>query len=237
MDQPVTQQSLSRIGAIRQSLSLMSGNILVLSITDLLGNFSRRLVFPYVSLYILALGGTAAQIGLVTALAPLAGLLVFPLGGYIADHANRVRLIVLAGVYMSFLVLLRGLAPSWEFIAVAALIQGVVAIQFPARSALIADSLSPENRGKGIAMMNTIATTLAIFAPYLAGIIVDRYGPNLGVRMLYAVMFTTTISATLIHWRFLKEPTPTTGKTASRGIQFSALSNTLREAYRASPPC
>ena len=64
--------------AIRRSLKLMSGNILVFSITDLLGNFSRRLVFPYMSLYILALGGNAAQIGYVTALAPLAGLVMFP---------------------------------------------------------------------------------------------------------------------------------------------------------------
>ena len=235
MEQTVTQQPLSRIDTIRRALSLMSGNILVLSITDLLGNFSRRLVFPYVSLYILALGGNAAQIGLVTALAPLAGLIVFPLGGYIADHANRVRLIVLAGVYMSFLVLLRGIAPSWEFIAVAAMLQGVIAIQFPARSALIADTLSPEERGKGIAMMNTIATTLAIFAPYLAGIIVDRYGPNLGVRMLYGVMLATSISSTLINWRFLKEPTPQTARTASGSLQFAALSKTLRDAYSGIP--
>ena len=121
----------------------MSGNILVLSVTDLLGNFSRRLVFPYVSLYILALGGNAAQIGYVTALAPLAGLVMFPLGGYIADHANRVRLIVLANAVTTVLVLMRGIAPSWEFIAVAAMVQGLSAIQFPARSALIADSLLP----------------------------------------------------------------------------------------------
>lgn len=37
----------------RQRFTYLKGNILVFSITDLLGNFSRRLVFPYVSLYIL----------------------------------------------------------------------------------------------------------------------------------------------------------------------------------------
>lgn len=235
MEQPNTKHPSPRIDAIRRALGLMSGNILVLSITDLLGNFSRRLVFPYLSLYILALGGNAAQIGYVTALAPLAGLLMFPLGGYIADHANRVRLIVIANVITTVLVLMRGVAPSWEFIAVAALLQGLGAIQFPARSALIADSLSPGERGKGIAMMNTVANTLAIFAPYLAGIIVERYGPNLGVRMLYAIMFVTSISLTLIHARFLKEPKPSSAQTGLGGLQLSALSRTLKDAYSGIP--
>ena len=232
MEQPATQQQPSRIASIRRTLSLLSGNILILSITDLLGNFSRRLVFPYVSLYILALGGNATEIGYVTALAPLAGLVMFPLGGYIADHANRVRLIVLANVVMSVLVLMRAIAPSWEFIAVASLLQGSVAIQFPARSALIADSLSPKDRGKGIAMMNTIATTLAIFAPYLAGIIVDQYGPDFGVRILYIIMLTTSITVTLIHARFLKEPP---SKTNTTDFRISELSQTLKEAYSGVP--
>ena len=74
---------------------------MVFSITDLLGNFSRAMVFPYVSLYILALGGNAAQIGIVNSLAPLAGLIMFPLGGYFADRTNRVKLIVLASYLWS----------------------------------------------------------------------------------------------------------------------------------------
>ena len=45
-------------GFFRNRFSYMAGNIGVFSLTDLLGNFARSLVFPYVSLYILALGGT-----------------------------------------------------------------------------------------------------------------------------------------------------------------------------------
>jgi MFS family permease len=216
--------------AMRRSVKLMSGNILVFSITDLLGNFSRRLVFPYVSLYILALGGNAAQIGYVTALAPLAGLVMFPLGGYIADHANRVKLIILANIFTAILVFMRGIAPTWEFIALAALLQGLGAIQFPAKSSIIADSLSPGDRGKGIAMMNTVATTLAIFAPYLAGLIVDRYGPNLGVRILYLIMLMTAITLTLIHARYLQEPNP-----KPTTFRLAELSQTLKEAYSGIP--
>jgi MFS family permease len=130
------------------------------------------------------------------------------------------------------LVLVRGVAPSWELIAVASLLQGLGSIQFPARSALIADSLLPGDRGKGIAMMNTMATTLAIFAPYLAGIIVEQYGPNLGVRVLYAIMFIAYVAMTLIHARYLKEP-PTTINAAA--FRLSELATTLKESYSGIP--
>ena len=50
----------SVIGNVKR---LMSGNIMVFSITGLLGNFARAMVFPYASLYVLALGGDARTIG------------------------------------------------------------------------------------------------------------------------------------------------------------------------------
>ena len=74
---------------------LMSGNIMVFSITGLLGNFARAMVFPYASLYVLALGGDARTIGWVNFLRPLAGLIAFPIAGYLTDRASRVKLIVL----------------------------------------------------------------------------------------------------------------------------------------------
>jgi hypothetical protein len=69
----------------------VSGNILVFALTDLLGNFARGMVFPYASLYILALGGDAAQIGVIAFLGQLAGLFLLPAAGYITDHADRIR--------------------------------------------------------------------------------------------------------------------------------------------------
>ena len=46
----------------QRCLQFMRGNMLVLTLSNLLGNFSRAMVFPYTSLFILALGGDAAQI-------------------------------------------------------------------------------------------------------------------------------------------------------------------------------
>jgi MFS family permease len=218
---------MSRNRSLRSAFRFVSGNILVLSVTGMLGNFARAMVFPYVSLYILALGGDATQIGLVNSLRPLAGLLAFPIGGYLADHASRIKLIVLANFFSAGIILMYFLAPTWQVIAVAASLQGFAVLMFPARSALVADSLSPSDRGRGIAAMNTIMSVLAIIAPFIAGVVVDVYGPNSGVRMLYGAMLALYLASAIIHMRFLKETKPPTRER----LDLSRLPQVLQGAY------
>jgi MFS family permease len=67
--------------------------------------FFRKIVFSYSSLYILAVGGGEAEIGLVNSFGPLAGLIMFPISGYLTDRTGRVKPIVMAG-YLSALALL-----------------------------------------------------------------------------------------------------------------------------------
>ena len=210
---------------------LMSGNIMVFSITGLLGNFARAMVFPYASLYVLALGGDARTIGWVNFLRPLAGLIAFPIAGYLTDRASRVKLIVLGNYLSVAFLLIYVLAFRWEIIAIASLMSGLVVLGFPPRSALIADSLSPEDRGRGIATMDTISSGLSIFAPYIAGIVVELSGPNTGVRTLYGAMLVLYLASAVIHARFLKESRP---KLHTR-LTVSSLPKLLTEAYSGMP--
>ena len=119
----------------------MRGNILVLSISGSLGGFTRGMAFPYLPLFILSLGGQPAEIGLVYALSPLGGLLVFPIAGYLADHTSRAKLIAYTDYFISTILLLYVFAQSWHWIALARLIQGFAILKNPASSAIIADSL------------------------------------------------------------------------------------------------
>src|SRR5512135_2182613 len=109
---------------MRSALRFVNGNIAVFAVTDLLGNFARSMVFPYSSLYILALGGDAAQIGFVAFIGQLAGLVLLPVAGHITDRSDRVHLIVLAGFLSSLFIGLSAVAPSWQVVAVAALLSG-----------------------------------------------------------------------------------------------------------------
>jgi MFS family permease len=215
----------------RSALRAVSGNLLIFALTDLMGNFARGLVFPYASLYILALGGDAAQIGVIAFLGQLAGLFLLPVAGHITDHAGRIRLIVLASLLSSLFLLAFIFAPGWQMLALASLLSGTVVFQFPAYASLIADSLSPQGRGSGIGILNTISSSLAIVAPYIAGVVIERYSANLGLRILYAAMLLIYLASAVIQHFTLKENT-----TARREpLHLAALLDALNKAYRGIP--
>lgn len=222
---------MSQARSLRDVLRFMQGNILVLTATRVLGMFCRSMVFPYASLYILALGGEPSQIGFVNSLRPLAGLIMFPIAGYITDLAGRVKLIALAGYLSGAILLMYVFAPNWEVIALAALLQGFMVFQFPPTSAIIADSLSPQNRGMGIATMNTIAGVPAMFAPYLAGALLDTYGVNVGMRYLYGCLMVASLVSATINLRFLKE----TSERSEGKLGLSNLPGAFAKAYGSIP--
>jgi MFS family permease len=216
---------------VRSALRAVSGNLLVFALTDLMGNFARGLVFPYASLYILALGGDAAQIGVIAFLGQLAGLFLLPVAGHITDHADRIRLIVLASLLSSLFLLAFIFAPGWQMLALASLLSGTVVFQFPAYASLIADSLSPQGRGSGIGILNTISSSLAIVAPYIAGVVIERYTANLGLRLMYAAMLLIYLATALIQHFTLKENTIA----RREPLHLAALLDALSKAYRGIP--
>lgn len=190
---------------IKRRFSFMEGNLTVLTIRQVVGMFFRRMVLTYAPLFVYAVGGTSAQIGVINSLRPLAGLLMFPISGYLADKISRVKIIALADILSAVTMLSYVLAPSWEWIAVGALLQGFMVFSFPPTSAILADSLSPENRGIGIAVMNTLANAFAMFSPYIAASILVYLGDNIGMRLLYGMLGLQFVFSAIIVYKRLKE--------------------------------
>lgn len=214
-----------------KTFGFMRGNVLVLSISGALGMFCRGMAFPYTPLFILSLGGAPAEIGLIYALGPLGGLIIFPIAGYLADHTSRARLIAFTGYLSSAFILLIVFAPSWHWVALARLLQGFAVLQFPASSALIADSLPPENRGRGMATMTTVSGVFAIIAPFAAGVMLDAYGVDTGVRILYAIMAVAYAAGATINLLFIKETT----RPKTEEVELSHLSTAFKSSYTGIP--
>lgn len=218
---------MSRMRSIRSAFGFLRGNILVISLTGALGMLCRGMVFPYASLYILELGGDSAKIGFVNSLRPLAGLLMFPIAGYLADVVGRVKLVALASYLSAAILSLYVFAPSWEVIALAGMLHGFVVFQFPASSAIIADSLPPRERAMGMATMRSIAGTVAMLSPYLAGSLLDITGVNVGMRYLYGLMMVIALVSATISLRFLRE----TSVPSSERPSLSDVPGIFRSAY------
>jgi len=199
--------------------------MLVLTVRQTIG-----MVFPYASLFILEVGGTSSQIGIVNSLRPLAGLLMFPLSGYLTDRTSRVKLIALAGYLSAASMLLYVFAPSWEWIALGALIQGFMVFQFPPTSAILADSLTPENRGTGIAAMNSLATGFSLFSSYIAGMLLEMLGVSLGMRVLYGLLASSSFVTAILVSRYMEDTAEVAGYDT-----LPSMGTILRETYSGIP--
>jgi MFS family permease len=79
--------------------------------------------------------------------------------------------------------------------------------------------------------MNTISNSLAIFAPFIAGMVIEKYTANLGMRILYGGMFIIYLGSTLIQHRYLRETSPT----PRQPLKIAALTQALGQAYGSIP--
>jgi MFS family permease len=122
-----------------------------------------------------------------------------------------VKLIAAAGYLSALTMLLYLVAPSWEWIALSALLQGFMVFEYPPTSAILADSVDSKRRGTAVATMNTVSGGLSMVSPFLAGMILEQYGDNLGMRVLYGLLVLSQIVNATLVLRFLEETAPEAG--------------------------
>lgn len=96
----------------RSIRSLMKGSVLVLTVSRVIWSVSMSIVFPFLSLYIIELGGTKPIVGMVNALGSVASMFLFPVGGYLADKAGRAKLVGISTVLFASSFLLFIFAPT-----------------------------------------------------------------------------------------------------------------------------
>jgi MFS family permease len=167
-------------------------------------DFASELPATYYPLYVQALGGTAASIGLIGAIEGISrGIVQIP-GGYLADKYGRKWLIASMTFVAAFSKLLYILAPTWEWIAIGALLTGVTNIYGPALMAIVADSVPKEKRGMAFSIINLINSVSTTPAPLLAGLLYARMGLVPSMRLGYGVALIGFLIAALMRTR-LKE--------------------------------
>ena len=75
--------------------------------------------------------------------------------------------------------------------------------------------------------MHTVSGTAAIFAPLVAGLLLDHYGVDTGMRILYGAMSAAYVVGALINLLFITE----THREENVHISFSNASEILKRAY------
>ena len=206
--------------------SLMKGNVLILTVSRVIWSVSGAVVRPYMSLYLLALGGSNQVIGLANAMADLAGMFLYPVGGYIADKAGRAKLVGVATFLYASSFLLFIFAPSWQWLAIGMAYQQLVLFYMPALNALMADSIPVGTRGRIYSMMMVIPEAVRIFVPYIGGWLIAVYTLEPAMRIGYTLSFFLAVFVGFLRYRYLTE---TIESTSSVGRNIPHI---LRESYR-----
>ncbi len=207
----------------------MRGNILVMTICESMWRISSDVIWPFLSLYVLFLGGKYETIGQVMALGNIASMILYPLGGYIADYQGRIRLIgyMTFGYAASFLI--PALTNNWQWLAVGMFAQSFVSFYFPAMQALRADSLPPSQRGIGFATTMAIPSAVGIASPMIGGWLIERLGMGPAIHGLYFLGFAVGLVVAFIRLRLLKETVERPGQIE---FSFRMIPGLLVSSYR-----
>ena len=147
-------------------------------ISSLFGNYTLKFAL---SMYILEKTGSASAFATILAVAMLPTILLSPLGGILADRANRRSIMVVLDVLSGLTVLFAGLAlPLGHEMLVVGILLVVLSVlsafESPTVQACIPQMLSNDNLTKGNAVVNQVQAIAALVTPFLGSLIYVAFG-------------------------------------------------------------
>jgi MFS family permease len=195
-----------------------------------LANIAGQMAYSLLSLYLVELGATVGQVGLVFTVASLVPTLLQILGGWLSDTIGRLRAIALGSTIscVGYLVFL--LSPSWEWVMLGLCVEYISnAVVGPSFSAYIAEQSPEEQRGRVFGLTQSIYMLVTVVGPALGGLLAYRLGFR---QMLLAALIFYGVATVVRVWmatakRFAPERSaerPTwSGLKAQLGAMFALL--------------
>ncbi len=147
-------------------------------LTSLFGNFILKLAL---SMYVLEVAGSAAIFAGILSAATIPIILLSPLGGILADRADRRNIMValdaLTGVSVLCAALFLSKSNAIAVISTLLIILSILgAFETPAVQACIPTMLQRDNIMKGNAVVNQVASLSYLIAPMLGGVLYAVFG-------------------------------------------------------------
>jgi len=151
-------------------------------------NFFSALTQQFQSLYIVALGATPFQLGIVNSIGGLAGAAIATPTGWLADKYGIKRILLIGTPLLALGSLIFALAPDWLTIIPALLIATLALRMVMTVCPMVCGScLKSEERATGMQLCDTLSAVPRLFAPVIGSMIVTEFGgiDEAGIRSLY----------------------------------------------------
>ncbi|MCH1978149.1 MFS transporter [Lawsonibacter sp. OA9] len=160
---------------------LFNGNFTFLILGQVCSLFGNYILKFAMSMYVLETTGSAAVFAGILAVATIPTILLSPLGGILADRANRrnimVALDLLSGLSVLCAVLLFSEHSGITIIGVLLVVLSVLgAFESPTVQACVPQMQTGDNIIKGNAVVNQVAAVAGLFAPILGSVLYVAFG-------------------------------------------------------------
>jgi len=184
--------------------------MLMFWLDGLFANISESFVGPYLSLYLLALGATGGQVGLLSAATGLLGTLMFLPGARLAERSPNYRGLVVATSLVARSMLLFLLLVPWVLggqvaiaavILLAALRTAASQLGVPAWTALSALIVRPSLRGRYFASRTFAMSLAALVVVPLAGRLINAFGAPRGYQVSFGLALAAGLVSSLAYSR------------------------------------
>jgi MFS family permease len=146
---------------------------------SLTGSWMQALAFSWL---VLVLTNSSFYLGLVGALQTLPVLLFSFLGGVVADHTHKLRLLFLTQAALMLLALILGvlvkldLVSIWDLCLIVFLSGTVMAFDIPVRQAFIVELVGKPDLPNAIALNSTLFNATRVVGPAVAGVLIAVLG-------------------------------------------------------------
>ena len=195
------------------------------SIVGLLGmvvlvEMGEKMAEQFLPIYLLALGGSALSIGLLSGLDNLlSALYSFP-GGYLSDrigYKNALAFFNLLAIAGYAIVLI---FPTWQAVVIGAILFiAWSAISLPAAVSLVSQALPANKHTMGITLHSFVRRVPMALGPILGGILIAQYGEYTGIRITFWVAIILCIASLVIQQLMIEK---------NQGAPVTTDSNFLR---------
>jgi MFS family permease len=182
---------------------LLNANLRWFLLAMILANIAGQMAYSMLSLYILELGASVAQVGLAFTVASLVPTVLQILGGWLSDTIGRLRMIAIGSFISVFGYILFFGSHTWQWVMLGLCIEEISnAAVGPSFSAYIAEQSPEDQRGRVFGLSTSIYMIVTVIGPALAGFLAYRAG----FRPMLMVAFVFYASATTVRiWMALSE--------------------------------
>jgi len=158
------------------SKSMLNVNLRWFLLAMILANIAGQMAYSMLSLYLVDLGASVGQVGLVFTVASLVPMLLQIAGGWISDTIGRLRAIAIGSSIAVFGYLLFFISPSWEWVMLGLCVEYVSnSFVGPSFGAYIAEQSDETERGRVFGATRGIYMVVTVIGPAMAGLLAQYF--------------------------------------------------------------